>query len=109
MRTRWLAGVLAVLVLAGCGQPPAPVEAPPVVAPLAPVPPAAIGYPVGLRVLHLRRGADRPLPTLVFYPTIPGGRFPLVIFCHGLSGSAERYAKTLAGWAAAGFVVAAPT
>lgn len=37
------------------------------------------------------------------------GRFPLVLFSHGLSGSAERYADALATWAAAGFVVAAPT
>jgi dienelactone hydrolase len=106
MRTRWLGGVLAVLVLAGCGHTPAPIAVP---APAAAPPPAPTSYPIGLRVLHLHRGADRPLPTLVFYPTVPGGRFPLVIFCHGLSGSAERYATTLAGWAAAGFVVAAPT
>ncbi|WP_433297614.1 alpha/beta hydrolase family protein [Actinoplanes sp. CA-030573] len=37
------------------------------------------------------------------------GRFPLVLFSHGLSGSAERYVDALATWAAAGFVVAAPT
>ena len=36
------------------------------------------------------------------------GRFPLVLFSHGLRGSPERYAAALAGWAAAGFVVAAP-
>jgi dienelactone hydrolase len=109
---------------------------------------------VGARILRLERGADRPLPTLLFYPVgqptaaagdvgaaaagerpPPGrteparrkrvhvvqgklawtarppatGRFPLVLFCHGLSGSPERYADALAGWAAAGFVVAAPT
>jgi len=98
--------VLTAVVLGGCGPAPAPVVVPPPPA-VAPAPP--IAYPVGLRVLRLHRGADRPLPTLVFYPAVPGGRFPLVIFCHGLSGSAERYAKTLAGWAAAGFVVAAPT
>jgi dienelactone hydrolase len=100
--------VLTALVLGGCGPAPAPVAAPapPAVAPVAPAP---VAYPVGLRVLHLRRGVNRPLPTLVFYPAVAGGRFPLVLFCHGLSGSAERYARTLAGWAAAGFVVAAPT
>ena len=32
-----------------------------------------------------------------------------MLFCHGLSGSPERYAATLAGFASAGFVVAAPT
>src|SRR3954470_23785570 len=108
MRTRWLGGVLTALVLGGCGHAPAPpvVPPPPAVAPAAPAP---ITYPVALRVLHLQRGANRPLPTLVFYPAVSDGRFPLVIFCHGLSGSAERYATTLSGWAAAGFVVAAPT
>ncbi|MEU4238106.1 alpha/beta hydrolase [Actinoplanes sp. NPDC026619] len=37
------------------------------------------------------------------------GHFPLVLFSHGLSGSPERYAPVLARFAAAGFVVAAPT
>ena len=83
-----------------------------------------VTYPVGLRVLHLRRGRHRPLTTLVFYPAArfatvgpargdavapAAGRFPLVLFSHGLGGSPERYAAALTGWAAAGFVVAAPT
>jgi dienelactone hydrolase len=37
------------------------------------------------------------------------GRFPLVFFSHGMSGSAERYAPVLAQFASAGFVVVAPT
>ncbi|HEX9998993.1 MAG TPA: alpha/beta hydrolase [Actinoplanes sp.] len=37
------------------------------------------------------------------------GRFPLVLFSHGMSGSPERVADALASWAAAGFVVAAPS
>ncbi|GAA0540863.1 hypothetical protein GCM10010172_22690 [Paractinoplanes ferrugineus] len=37
------------------------------------------------------------------------GRFPLVLFSHGLFGSAERYAAVAAQLASAGFVVAAPT
>jgi dienelactone hydrolase len=207
------------LTAAGCFGPPAPDSAPP---PPAPAPAAAPGakapplpeqhvtYPVGLRILHLHRGRNRPLPTLVFYPAVPArrtnpaadnptaletpagqaaqadrsrkartaaksrkartaaksrkartaaksdkartaaesdkarsaaksdkalnadmgttagkprgrngetwkareparGRFPVVLFSHGLSGSAERYADALATWAAAGFVVAAPT
>jgi dienelactone hydrolase len=59
------------------------------------------------------------LPTLVFYPAAPwtsagsdtpaDGRFPLVVFSHGLKGSPERYESALTGWAAAGFVVVAPT
>lgn len=36
------------------------------------------------------------------------GRFPLVLFSHGLRGTPERYAPAAASWAAAGFVVAAP-
>jgi dienelactone hydrolase len=120
MRTRRPGGVLTTLVLAlaggGCAHTSAPIAVPlpPVVAP------APVSYPVGLRILHLSRGPDRPLPTLIFYPAavrvpvrtaVPPapGPFPLVIFCHGLSGSAQRYADTLADWAAAGFVVAAPT
>jgi dienelactone hydrolase len=37
------------------------------------------------------------------------GYFPLVLFSHGLSGSPDRYAPALADFAAAGFIVAAPT
>ena len=127
----------------------------------------AVGaYPVGLRVLPLRRGRHRPLTTLIFYPAassnadrhrlaallgklrdrtvvrrhkggarssaeftadgrirradsrrayakagarVAAGRFPLILFSHGMSSSPERYAATLAGWASAGFVVVAPT
>jgi dienelactone hydrolase len=92
-------------------------------------------FAVGVRTLMLSRGPDRPLRTLIFYPaaatgpTAPdtlwaaptdtgaqpqrnaapsAGRFPLVLFSHGLHGSPERYAPAAASWAAAGFVVAAP-
>jgi dienelactone hydrolase len=117
------------LAAGACGHEPStqPTAPPPVTA--ATSPPGYVTYPVGLRVLHLRRGPHRPLTTLVFYPAarfatvgrgMPGparggartpaaGRFPLVLFSHGLSGSPERYAAALCGWAAAGFVVAAPT
>jgi dienelactone hydrolase len=37
------------------------------------------------------------------------GRYPLVLFSHGLRGSPQRYTATMASWAAAGFVVAAPS
>jgi dienelactone hydrolase len=100
-----------------------PVAPPAVAAAAAPAAPPEI-YPVGSRVLPLQRGRHRPLPTLVFYPAMPIlalgagstpglppalGRFPLVLYSHGLSGSPQRVAATLAGWAAAGFVVAAPS
>ncbi|WP_433369973.1 alpha/beta hydrolase family protein [Actinoplanes sp. CA-142083] len=155
MGMRGRAGGLAValaitLTAAGCFGPASP---PPISSPSssplleAPPPPPVkhAAYAVGARILHLERGGDRPLPTLVFYPVgrvldvgasvsrerpkpagkkrvkvVQGklawkarppaaGKFPLVLFCHGLSGSPERYADALASWAAAGFVVAAPT
>jgi dienelactone hydrolase len=125
MGARRLIGAATATILAlamvACGhdQPVAPPRA----AARPTVTPAAT-YPVGLRVLRLSRGPRRPLPTLVFYPAAPWslagagqqpvdqpatGRFPLVVFSHGLSGSPERYSAALTGWAAAGFVVVAPT
>ncbi|MEO6121285.1 MAG: hypothetical protein ABIW46_08080 [Acidimicrobiales bacterium] len=67
----------------------------------------------------------RPLPTVVLYPT-PGppttvpvddadplrteGVFPLLVFAHGTNGEVmKRYGPLLRSWAAAGYVVAAPT
>jgi dienelactone hydrolase len=91
------------------------------------VPPAGsapVGpYAVGRRVLSFSRGADRPLPTTVWYPAAgaaPGrpapvdgatpasGRFPVVLFSHGLTAQPGDYAPMLARWAQAGFVVAGP-
>ncbi|NMO50597.1 alpha/beta hydrolase [Actinoplanes sp. TBRC 11911] len=129
MGTRRVGGMfLAVFTLLGfascSGRPVAlPVAArPPMPVAAAARPPE--NYPVGLRVLRLQRGQHRPLPTMVFYPAMsmlavglgpttglpPAlGRFPLVLYSHGLSGSPQRVAATLAGWAAAGYVVAAPS
>src|SRR5690349_9962065 len=149
MTAKRVGGVLALTLALGAGgclgnsaRPAAPPPAPPsAVVTLPPrVPPVVkhVTYPVGLRVLPLRRGADRPLPTLVFYPAAlpagplppligqdPGrrvmrqlrkhdtlaygdlgappavGRFPLVVFSHGLSGSPEWCAAILAAWASA--------
>jgi dienelactone hydrolase len=74
-----------------------------------------------VRQLDLARGADRPLPTTVWYPaqgTAGGsahsgaapasGRFPLVLLSHGLTGLPAYLAAVGTRWAAAGFVVAAP-
>jgi dienelactone hydrolase len=121
MATRRRIGAVTamLLALAACSGPPKPVPAPA-------EKPAAIThptFPVGLRILRLNRGSVRPLPTLLFYPAAPwtlagagspvdqpaAGRFPLVVFSHGLRGSPERYQAALTGWAAAGFVVVAPT
>jgi dienelactone hydrolase len=81
--------------------------------------PTLVFYPAvsrpstGARARVERRAhRDRPdmLPTSAGTPgLVPAeGRFPLVLFSHGLTGSPQRYATALAGWAAAGFVVAAP-
>ncbi|MEK8109465.1 chlorophyllase [Micromonospora sp. M12] len=64
----------------------------------------------------------RALPTTLWYPatgeaggsakrsaTAAQGRFPVVMFSHGLGGRPDDYATLLTRWAAAGFVVAAPT
>ena len=127
MGTRRVGGMILAVALALIG---ASYSGRPVAMPVAPLPvpvaatatrstPPAVAeasYPVGLRILRLRRGAHRPLPTMVFYPAVSAfaaapapGRFPLVLYSHGLSGSPRRVATTLAGWAAAGFVVAAPS
>ncbi|GIF72720.1 hypothetical protein Asi02nite_22380 [Asanoa siamensis] len=87
---------------------------------------APVGYPVGVRTLHLDRGPARPLPTTVWYPAAPSptgqpgtgtvgrdkpfapGRFPLVVFSHGLQSRPEDHVQLTTRWAAAGFVVIAP-
>jgi dienelactone hydrolase len=74
-----------------------------------------------VRHLALHRGKARPLRTVLLYPAAgaagdpvrhaaepAAGRFPLVLFSHGLHGSPERYKPVAARWAAAGFVVALP-
>ena len=114
MGARWLVAVGLVLALGACTP---PLRRPAISSPPANSSPHAVAdahYAVGVRVLRLQRGPGRPLPTLIFYPAAAprsapaDGRFPLVLFSHGLSGSPERYAATLAAWAAKGFVVAAP-
>jgi fermentation-respiration switch protein FrsA (DUF1100 family) len=66
----------------------------------------AKSFDVGVRELDLVRDG-RALATTVYYPE-GTGRFPLVLFSHGLGGRPEDYAPLLRQWAAAGFVVAAP-
>ncbi|MFG2058311.1 alpha/beta hydrolase family protein [Micromonospora sp. NPDC048930] len=78
-------------------------------------------FAVGVRQLKLNRDGDRPLPVTVWYPargaaggaperSAPAatGRFPVVMFSHGLGARPEDYQLLLSRWAAAGFVVAAP-
>jgi dienelactone hydrolase len=103
-----LVGVVLLLASAACGAP-----APHAVSHLS----APSGtYPVGLRTLALSRGPARPLPTTVWYPAlftgrdapIAAGRFPVVIYSHGLHSLPTHHAEIISRWVAAGFVVAAP-
>jgi dienelactone hydrolase len=89
--------------------------------PAGSAPPRA--FALGRRDFTFDRGADRPLPTRVWYPAqgeapavadpIDGaapaaGRFPLIIFSHGLTSNPNDFAALLSRWAQAGFVVAGP-
>ncbi|GIG85936.1 hypothetical protein Pen02_08720 [Plantactinospora endophytica] len=85
-------------------------------------------YAVGVRTLDLGRGTTRPLPVTVWYPArgeptgtaaggpgtplrdapVAAGRFPIVLFSHGLHSLPELHAPLTTRWASAGFVVAAP-
>lgn len=52
----------------------------------------------------------RPVTTQFWYPPARAGRgpFPLVVFGHGFTALPSWYSRLLSGWAAAGYVVAAP-
>ncbi|MCM0675731.1 alpha/beta hydrolase [Micromonospora phytophila] len=70
-------------------------------------------YAVGVRTLTLDPASARPLPVTVWYPAdgdaVAEGRFPVVVYSHGLNSLPELHAGLTVRWAAAGFVVAAPT
>ncbi|WP_433387435.1 poly(ethylene terephthalate) hydrolase family protein [Micromonospora sp. KLBMP9576] len=79
-------------------------------------------FAVGVRQLKLNRDGTRPLPVTLWYPAAgkaggqpersadaAGGKFPVVMFSHGLNARPADYQTLLTRWAAAGFVVAAPT
>ncbi|WP_433613821.1 alpha/beta hydrolase family protein [Dactylosporangium sp. CA-139114] len=117
---RLAAAVCLLALLSGCSTAPAParrVVASPSVAPtvpgaLAPVqlPPSLTLPPPGLsvssqQVTYTRE--SRVLRTVVWTPDRPG-RYPAVLFSHGLNGTPEEFAPLLQSWAAAGFVVIAP-
>lgn len=102
-----------------------------------PLTPAGATYGVGRRDITLvddSRGTDadangtapakknRTLETVVLYPTttrsddgtddvhpVAPGRFPLVVFAHGVTASGPAYIQVVRGLAAAGYVVALPT
>ena len=104
------------LLLAGCSVavPRPTVPSTPATSPSSTPAPAATGqapkraFEVETRELRLSR-AGRPLPVTIWYPDADSGRFPVVLFSHGLTGRPSDYEPLLEHWASAGFVVAAPT
>ncbi|SCL13304.1 alpha/beta hydrolase family protein [Micromonospora inyonensis] len=105
---RLLAALLLTVLLAGCGTATAaPGTAPP------PRPAPREAYAVGVRTLTVEPGSARPLPVTVWYPaagrSAAPGRFPVVLYSHGLRSVPALHAALTTRWAAAGFVVAAPT
>lgn len=91
------------LVLAGCTARTAESEAKP-----APVAQSSASTVPGTqtRTITFTRG-ERRLETTIVAPEAPG-RYPVVLFGHGLSALPAFYGKLLEHWAEAGFVVAAP-
>nr|WP_239098209.1 alpha/beta hydrolase [Micromonospora qiuiae] len=69
-------------------------------------------YAVAVRTLVVDPGSARPLPVTLWYPAqgsrVADGRFPVVLYSHGLASLPELHSGLIARWAAAGFVVAAP-
>lgn len=102
-----LVAVLMTALLAGCGTATAATGGP---APARHAPGET--YAVGVRTITLDAATARPLPVTVWYPTEHGevapGRFPVVLYSHGLHSLPELHAALTVRWAAAGFVVAAP-
>ncbi|WP_420812829.1 alpha/beta hydrolase family protein [Micromonospora zingiberis] len=93
--------------LTGCASASVPPAQP---APTGPAP--QMSYAVGVRTFVVDPHSARPLPVTVWYPTVgtrvADGRFPVVLYSHGLASLPELHAGLTARWAAAGFVVAAP-
>ncbi len=69
-------------------------------------------FSVATRQITFSRGS-RSLPTTIWYPVgsgsaLPAGRFPVILFSHGLHGLPAYYQQIESRLAAAGFVVAGP-
>lgn len=109
----------AILVLSGCGfgtqGKAAPITAPsgaggPGAASAPPIPAGRAPsrtFDVATRTDTYTRDGTRVLKTTAWYPKT-AGRYPLVVFSHGLSGLPADFAPLLRQWAAAGFVIVAP-
>jgi fermentation-respiration switch protein FrsA (DUF1100 family) len=120
-RTATAAIALSALLAGGCSASPAPARpGTPSASPAATTTPRLAGVdlppplapPSGTlsvssqQVTYNREG--RSLRTVVWAPE-RSGRYPAVLFSHGLNGAPEQFGALLKGWAAAGFVVIAPT
>ncbi|MET8092961.1 alpha/beta hydrolase [Micromonospora sp. NPDC005220] len=105
-----LMAVLVTVLLAGCA--PATAVAGEAAGPVSARRAPEGSYAVGVRTLTLDPRSARPLPVTIWYPTstdqVAAGRFPVVIYSHGLGSRPELHAGLTTRWAAAGFVVAAP-
>jgi dienelactone hydrolase len=109
----------AILVLSGCGLGTSG-KAAPITAPSgaggpgsASAPPIPAGrapsrtFDVATRTDTYTRDGSRVLKTTAWYPKT-AGKYPLVVFSHGLQGLPADFAPLLRQWAAAGFVIVAP-
>lgn len=110
MGARRLVAVLVTALLAGCAPATATIDEAtgPVSARRAP----EGSYAVGVRTLTLDPRSARPLPVTIWFPAsadrVAPGRFPVVVYSHGLGSRPDLHAGLTTRWAAAGFVVVAP-
>ncbi|KAB1927082.1 alpha/beta hydrolase, partial [Micromonospora sp. ALFpr18c] len=105
-----LMAVLVTALLAGCA--PATAVAGEATGPVSARRAPEGSYAVGVRTLTLDPRSARPLPVTIWYPAstdgVASGRFPVVVYSHGLYSRPDLHAGLTTRWAAAGFVVAAP-
>ncbi|MBQ7813254.1 MAG: hypothetical protein IJ387_02010, partial [Thermoguttaceae bacterium] len=74
---------------------------------VAPAVASSAVYPVATREVSWNDAQGRYVSALVFYPAAPpvaGSKFSVVVYSHGLGGSAERFAYLGESWAARGVV-----
>jgi dienelactone hydrolase len=107
----------ATIALSGCGfgasgasGRAAPIEAAAPSASAAPIPAGRAPsrtFDVATRTDTWTRDGTRALKTTAWYPKT-SGKYPLVVFSHGLQGLPADFAPLLRQWASAGFVIVAP-
>ena len=70
-----------------------------------PYKPAEGPYPVQVQRVDWTDGKrDRPVPAQIYSPQTGDGRFPVIIFSHGLGGSREGYEYLGRHWASLGYI-----